>query len=82
MATDRSVESVQESALELQPAGRLQLAHALVQSLAKLPQSEIADLWISEADRRDSEMESGQVAGISGDEVFRRLHDRYTRDDR
>jgi len=78
MATERSIESVQQDALDLQPAARVQLAHALVQSLARLPQSEIADIWLGEADRRDAEMESGRVVGIPGEEVFLRLHARYT----
>ena len=57
---------------------RYEGAHALVQSLARLPQSEIADLWLEEADRRDAEMASGRVVGIPGEEVFLRLHTRYT----
>jgi len=77
MATSRSIESIQQDALKLQPADRAQLTHALVQSLAALPESEISELWLSEAQRRDAEMDAGEVAGIPGDEVFRRLRARY-----
>jgi putative addiction module component (TIGR02574 family) len=77
MATSRSIESIQQAALGLQPAARAQLTHTLVQSLAALPESEISELWQSEAKRRDAEMDSGQVAGIPGEEVFRHLHARY-----
>jgi putative addiction module component, TIGR02574 family len=77
MSTAPSIESVQEAALQLQPAARAQLTHALVQSLAALPEAELAELWLAEAERRDAEMESGQVVGIPGEEVFRRLRARY-----
>ncbi|HEX4956415.1 MAG TPA: addiction module protein [Thermoanaerobaculia bacterium] len=77
MSTTLTVESIQQAALELQPSARLQLTHALVQSLAALPEAEVGELWLAEAERRDAEMESGQVRGIPGEEVFRRLYARY-----
>lgn len=77
MATLLSVETLEQAALELQPEARAQLTHTLVQSLAALSESEVAELWLSEAERRDAEMESGQVRGVPGDEVFRRLRARY-----
>lgn len=77
MATALSIESIQQAALQLQPAARAQLTHALVQSLSTLPEAEISELWLAEAERRDAEMESGQVVGIPGEEVFRRIYARY-----
>lgn len=77
MATTPSIESVQEAALRLQPAARVALTHALVESLTALSEAQIAELWIEEAERRDAEMDSGRVVGIPGEEVFRRLYDRY-----
>lgn len=77
MDTTRSIESIQQAALQLRPAARAQLTHALVQSLATLPEAEVSELWLAEAERRDAEMESGQVQGIPGEEVFRRLYARY-----
>ena len=79
MAIVKTVESVQQAALHLQPAARAKLTHDLVQSLASLPESEVAELWLAESEHRDAEMESGQVTGISGEEVFRRLYARYKR---
>ena len=79
MATLESVESIQEAALQLQPAAHAQLTHALVQSLASLPEAEVAMIWVAEAERRDAEMDLGQVQGVPGDEVFRRLHARYSK---
>lgn len=77
MATALLIESIQQAALQLQPVARTQLTHALVQSLATLPESEIPELWLAEAECRDTEMESGQVTGIAGEEVFRRIYARY-----
>lgn len=79
MANTMTVESIQQAALGLQPAARAQLTHALIQSLASLPEPQIADLWLAEAERRDSEMESGHVKGVAGEDVFRRLRARYGR---
>jgi len=77
MAITSTVESIEQAALQLQPAARAQLTHALIQSLASLPDAEVGELWLAEAERRDAEMESGQVQGIPGDEVFSRLRARY-----
>ena len=79
MATALSLESIQQAALQLQPSARVHLTHSLVQSLSSLPESEVAQLWLAEAERRDAEMDSGQVAGIAGEEVFRRIKARYSR---
>ena len=65
MATLESVESIQEAALQLQPAAHAQLTHALVQSLASLPEAEVAMIWVAEAERRHAEMDLGQVQGVS-----------------
>ncbi len=77
MATTPNIESIQEAALRLQPAARVALTHALVESLATLSEAQVAELWLEEAERRDDEMESGRVVGIPGEEVFRRLYARY-----
>ena len=77
MSIALSIESIQQAALQLQPDARVRLTHSLVQSLSALPEAEIAQLWLAEAERRDAEMESGQVVGIPGEEVFRRIQARY-----
>ena len=77
MADPITIESVQLAALQLKPAARAQLTHTLVQSLASLPEAEIEQLWLAEGERRDAELTSGQIQGIAGDEVFRRLQARY-----
>ena len=77
MAISSSIESIQQAALQLQPDARVQLAHSLVQSLASLSEAEVEKLWLAEAERRDVEMDSGQVVGLPGEEVFRRIRAHY-----
>lgn len=77
MTAPQSVESVEKAALQLQPDARVKLTRALVESLADLPEAEIAELWLAEAERRDLEMDAGRAIGISGEEVFRRIRARF-----
>jgi hypothetical protein len=79
MPTTPTIESIRQAALQLYPDARVQLTHSLVQSLSDLPDAQIARLWLAEAACRDAEMESGQIAGIPGDEVFERIKARHVR---
>lgn len=71
----RPVEQIAAEALELGEKDRAQLVHRLLLSLepAVEDQAEVEKAWIEEALRRDAEMESGEVEGIPGEEVFRRI---------
>lgn len=42
-------------------------------------QAEIDDLWAKEAERRIEEIKSGKVKTIPGDEVFKEIHDRFSK---
>lgn len=77
MATVPTIESIQEAALELQADARVQLTHRLVESLTGLPESELTELWLREAERRDQEMDAGKVKGISGKAVFANIQARH-----
>ncbi len=77
MANTLSIESIEQAVLQLRPDARVQLTHFLVQNLASLPEKDFAELWLAEAECRDAEMEAGLVAGIPGEEVFRRIRARY-----
>lgn len=79
MNARQSIESIRTAALQLGPDGRVQLAHALVASLSGLSKAEVANLWLAEAERRDEEMESGAVVGVSGPEVFHRIRANYSK---
>ena len=77
MAENHTIESVEQAALQLKPDARLKLTRRLLSSLSSLSEEEMDSLWLDEAEQRDSEMESGQVAGIPGKEVFRRIRARF-----
>ncbi|TAM10807.1 MAG: addiction module antitoxin RelB [Nevskiaceae bacterium] len=77
MNANPSAQTLQEAALQLQPAARMQLAHTLIKSLSALPEAELSPVWLAEAERRDAEMEDGSVTGIPGEMVFRQLHARH-----
>ncbi len=62
--------------LGLGPRDKARLTHLLVVSLDGLTPEQAAELWLEEAERRDSELESGAVRGIPGSEVFARIRAR------
>lgn len=66
-------EEIENAALELAPKARLRLAHALVRSLESVDPERIRELWIDEAERRDAEMDAGEVRGVPGEEVLARI---------
>jgi putative addiction module component (TIGR02574 family) len=41
--------------------------------------TEIDNLWAKEAERRIEEIKSGKVKTIPGDEVFKEIHDRFSK---
>jgi hypothetical protein len=71
----RPVEQIEAEALELDQSDRARLAHRLLLSLEPVVEdaAEVEKAWIEEALRRNAEMESGEVEGIPGEEVFRSL---------
>lgn len=69
---------LETEALRLDPRERAHLAHVIVASLSDLTTDEIQDLWLDEAERRDAELESGDVAGIPTSGVFARIRDRHS----
>jgi putative addiction module component (TIGR02574 family) len=77
MATAPTFESLEEAALRLKPNARAKLAHTLVDSLSGLSRAELNALWLEEAERRDTEMESGRVTGIPGERVFAQIESKY-----
>lgn len=77
MTTARTIQTLREAALQLQPDARVQLARTLVDSLGELPEPELAELWLREAERRDQEMDHGQVKGIPGNRVFADIKARH-----
>jgi len=71
-----SIEELKEEMLRLGPEARAYLARELLASLDAMTESEIEELWIQEAIRRDDELDNGTVQSYSADEVFDRARSR------
>ena len=63
--------SLRDEAMKLNPKGRAQLAKELLDSLEKLSESEIEQLWIEEAIKRNTEIENGTVELRSAENVMK-----------
>jgi len=77
MAVINSTETIEREMLRLAPEARARLVHSLVSSLGNLSAPELESLWLDEAERRDSELESGSVEAVPGDEVISRIRRRH-----
>jgi putative addiction module component (TIGR02574 family) len=56
---------------------RLKLIDKLLKSLNLPIEKEIDELWAEEAERRVSEIDSGKVKPISGEDVFKEIRNRF-----
>ena len=63
-----NLEQIEAAALSLPPEGRARLAERLLASLED--DAELTAVWIAEAQRRDSDIESGRVATTPAEDVF------------
>ena len=68
-----TVEQIESEALKLPEQERADLLGRLMHSLTDVADRGVAEAWAQEAVRRDDEMESGSVAGVSATEVFAAL---------
>jgi hypothetical protein len=73
-----SIEELKNEALRLSKESRAYLARELLTSLDDMSESEIEDLWLLEAVRRDEELDNGTVRSHPADEVFTRARARRT----
>jgi putative addiction module component (TIGR02574 family) len=64
------LDQIAQEALRLTPTQRAELADFLVESLESAQPDELQDLWVAEAARRLSEVRSGKVKTIPGEEVL------------
>jgi putative addiction module component (TIGR02574 family) len=65
-------EDIEREALGLSPQQRARLAQELLDSIDRLPGSELEGLWLDEAERRASEIDSGADVLVPGAEVARK----------
>ncbi|WP_295405227.1 addiction module protein [uncultured Thiocystis sp.] len=63
-------------AVSLPVEERARVIDSLLRSLNP-PASEIDQQWIEEAKRRLSSLRSGRIEAISGDEIFRKVRERF-----
>lgn len=64
--------TLRETALDLPPDERADLAQRLLLSLDDPSEEELAETWLSEAGRRARELDRGEVEPISADEMRRK----------
>lgn len=66
-------------ALSLPADERVSLVERLLTSLNLPTQKEIDQLWSEEAERRVSQIDSGEAELIPGEEVFSKIREKYRR---
>ena len=72
-------DKVFNEALSLPSDARMSLVEKLLTSLNLPTHADIDLLWAEEAERRVSQIDQGDVALISGDEVFAKIRRKYQR---
>ena len=65
-------QTLQDAALKLPPDERASLARKLLLSLDSPSDEELAETWLSEAERRARELDRGEVRPVPAEEVRRR----------
>lgn len=66
------LKEIEEEALRLPEEERAELAQKLLLSLGSTSESEIAEEWLAEAQRRARELDAGTVQPVPADEVRRK----------
>lgn len=69
----KPLKEIMAEALRLELPARAELAKTLLESLEEPSTEELERLWLDEAERRQSEVESGDVALVPGADVMGRL---------
>jgi putative addiction module component (TIGR02574 family) len=65
--------SIEQSVLSLPKPERAHLVHLLLDSLDVPSETEIQDIWLSEARRRADDIDSGKVSLVSGEQLEREV---------
>ena len=63
---------LEREALKLSAKDRARLVRELLDSLDDLPSQDIDRLWLEEASRRATQIDTGEVSLVPGDEVDRK----------
>jgi putative addiction module component (TIGR02574 family) len=70
---------VAADAMKLPVRDRVRLAQQLVSTIDSEAETNVEELWFTEAERRLEELHSGDVRGIEADEAFGRVREDLTR---
>ena len=68
----RELEEIERELLNLPADDRARLVRELLASLDDLPSQELDRLWLEEANRRATQIDAGEVALVTGEEVDRK----------
>jgi hypothetical protein len=71
-----SIEEFKDEALSLSKESRAYIARELLASLDDMSESEIEELWLLEAVRREEELDNGTARSYPANEVFDRARTR------
>jgi hypothetical protein len=71
-----SIEELKDEALRMSKESRAYIARELLASLDDMSESEIDELWLLEAVRRDEELDNGTARSYPADEVLARARAR------
>ena len=66
--------AIEQSVLGLPKPERAHLVHLLLDSLDAPTDTDIQDIWLSEARRRADEIDAGKVNLVSGEQLERQVH--------
>jgi len=72
-----SAQQLEQQVLSLPANERLALIDKLIMSLNLPVQSEVDELWATEAEKRIQDLDSGRVEAIPGEQVFATLRDKF-----
>lgn len=72
-------DQVAADAMKLPLRDRVRLAQQLVSTLDDQSETEVEELWFTEAKRRLDELHSGKVSGIDADEAFKAAREKLAR---
>ena len=67
------IEELRNEVLKLNPESRAYLAKELINSLDTMSEVEIESLWVTEAARRDNELDQGTARGYPAKEALTRV---------
>ena len=74
-----AIDKLLKEALLLPAEERASLVEKLLQSLNPPTEAEVDRLWVEEAERRVSQIGSGEVEVIPGEQVFAKIRAKYQR---